>query len=136
MVEERVEVRKLKSYLVGLEMELSMLEENIVSTKNTISYLRKMEEDLSSNIKFLKKEKVISIASEYRKSIEELKIIKKNLSQYQSATINMSEEYGRKRREYDENYEKYKSLEHYIENRRVILLFDPKKRKKKIKDER
>lgn len=128
-------VKTLEAKLIGLEMELKLMINDLAIIKYNITQLVQMEKRLVYNINFLKKDKVIATASEYKKSVEELGAARESLQTYydlEKAFISRIEEAEKLYSEFMEEYERAKGK---LENEKVILLFDPKKRKKK-KNER
>jgi len=131
MIPERAKLRSLKNHLIGLEMTLDIIERDLLIAHQNLDYLTKVEQDLIINITFLKKEKIVSIASEYKKAKEELIIVRKNIQHYQNTRVKLERENEGRRRAYQKYYQEYKDLERFLENRKVILLFDPSRKKKK-----
>ncbi len=77
-------VKKLKNTLLGLEMELDILEADLFELTADLNHLIKAEESLVYNICFLKKDGIVVVASEYKKSVSELKTVRSKILKYQS----------------------------------------------------
>lgn len=129
MREEIIELKQLKSGLLGLEMDLTLIERDLVIVANDIDFLKKMEKDLIFNVKLLRKKNVIAIASEYKKSVEELKEVQQDIEKYVNLKKQLAESYRKKHKEYKDNMKKFKQLEHDIKNKKVILLFSSKRKR-------
>ena len=131
MTTERSKLNKLKNSLIGVEMQLDLIERDLMIANQNIDYLKKVKADLLANIKILKQEKIISIASEYKKTKEELVLADNNINYYEQLKKTLDEKNEIERKAYSNYYKEYKDLEKCIENRKVILIFDPDKRKGK-----
>lgn len=135
MIPEMVRLKRLKNYLVSLEVNLDIISDELLSIRKNVDYLLKLEQDLIANIQILKKEKIVSIASEYQKTKEELSTTRKNLEYYRNRQQRLESDKVSNRAIYKDYLHEYKELEHFLDNRKVILLFDSSKRKKKDSDE-
>ena len=124
-------VKHLRDTLVGLEMQIGTINQDLSIVAYNLTHLRKLENDLIFNIIFLKKDKIIAIASEYKKSKEELKSVQKSIRKYVNDEIRLSralEEYTRK---FNTCVEEYEFARKQLDSEKVILIFDPSKRRKK-----
>jgi hypothetical protein len=131
MREELKKLKRLRDTLVGLEMELSVLEQDLTAIRTDLNYLYKLQDDLEENIRILKKEKVIAMAEQYKKSIDELEKTKKLIRDRINIEIRTRRRFQTVERRYKTYNKDYKQLYKQVQNHKVVLLFDPSKRKKK-----
>lgn len=124
-------LRKIKNAIIGIKMQLNLIEGDLLTIDNNLDHLHKIEEDLMFNINLLKNEKIIAIASQYKQSKIELKVIRKNISNYEKMKKSLANKMIFFLKSHQSNMEEYKELKKTVDNRKVILLFDPKRKKKK-----
>lgn len=124
-------VKELRGKLMGYEMELNILEADYIEITRELRQLSELESTLIYNINFLKNEAKIAVASEFNKSIKQLKEVRKRMSKY----IGLKSQISSKMREVGKNYDYYRDqfdkAFDQLENEKVILVFDPSKRKRK-----
>jgi chromosome segregation ATPase len=72
---------KLDRGIKDLEIRAKTFTVNMDAIKKELDFLGTVEEQLDSNIKYLKKVKTVALASEYKKAKEDLKKTKIRLSQ-------------------------------------------------------
>lgn len=83
------DLTKIDRNIKDSEIRLKTFELNIETIQKEIDFLANLESQLESNITFLKKNKIIALASEFKKSKEDLKKTKIRLTQLKSdKTIN------------------------------------------------
>jgi len=123
-------VRTLEAKLIGLEMELKLMINDLAVIRNNIAQLVQIEKRLTHNINFLKKEKIIANASEYRKSSIELSVTKDRLKTYCNLENAFADKILKAENMQEEFMEKYEKAKKRLENEKIILLFNPKKTKK------
>lgn len=83
------DLEKIDRNIKDSEILLKTFELNIGTIQKEIDFLTNVESQLESNITFLKKNKIIALASEFKKSKEDLKKTKIKLTQLKSdKTIN------------------------------------------------
>ena len=116
--------------IIEIEMRLNMVESDLIVINNDLDYLRKIKEDLEYNIDLLKKEKVIAIASQYKRSIDELSVVNTNIYNYESMKKVLALKMGNLLKQHEEHREFHDNLKKTLSNRKVILLFDPQRKKK------
>lgn len=130
MNKELQKLKRLKDNIVGIEMKIMLIDEDLTLVEKDIDFLENLQFMLEENIHTLKYEATVIIASEYKKIIDELRRVRKNLLFYirkhEELLMNF-DEYQQIREEYIKKYEEYK---HYVDNIQSILVFDPAKRKK------
>jgi len=69
----------LRGIIIGLRMEMSLLETDLSRIEVDLFYLDKMQRDLIYNLNLLKSNEVISVISEYKKSLEALREVRKKI---------------------------------------------------------
>ena len=130
MNKELQRLKQLRDHIVGVEMHLNMIQTDLGAIDRDIKFLEDLALVLTENIEVLKSDKIIAVASEYRKVVEELRTVNKNLSYYISMKSKLTREFDRYTRIRDNSMEEFNELTKQIDSRKVILLFDPSKRKK------
>jgi hypothetical protein len=85
----QTDLDKLDRNIKDTEIRLGTFKINIGTIQKEIDFLSNVESQLQTNISFLKKNKIVALASEYKKSREDLKKTKIRLVQLKSdRTIN------------------------------------------------
>lgn len=130
MKKDLLKLKQLRDHLVGLEMNLSMIERDLQAVEKDIAFLNNLQTVLVENLTILKSDKIIAIASEYKRSDEELKKVRENLSFYSNMKIKLQKDFDKYEKARVKYFEEYTALQQVINRRKVILLFDPSKRKK------
>jgi len=120
-------VKKLKDALLGLEMELDILEADLFELTVDLKHLNKIEESLIYNIDFLKKDGIIAVASEYKKSVEQLKTVRDKILKYQSLKNKVMNSMKQKIQSKDFYQEEFNKRYKELENNQVLLVFKIKK---------
>lgn len=75
---------KIDRNIKDSEIRLKTFELNIATLKKEIDFLIQLEDQLQSNISFLKKIKIVTLAEEYKKAKEDLKKTKVRITQLKS----------------------------------------------------
>jgi len=119
-------IYKLRGEVLGLEMALKLLEDDIDAVVESLMILRRLEADLEYNIDFLKKPEIISMVVEYKKSIDELKIVKKEISQYISLQNKLDAKMEKKLKSYEYYINELEIAYKELEKEPVILIFKRK----------
>ncbi len=78
------DLEKIDRNIKDSEIRLKTFEVNIGTLKKEIDFLVQLEEQLESNISFLKKIKIVTLAEEYKKAKEDLKKTKIRITQLKS----------------------------------------------------
>lgn len=112
-------------------MNLSLVEKDLEQAHNNLKYFSKMEAGLLNNIRTLKKSKIVTIAMEYRKATKELEIVRQNLLQYGNIKDQLTKIYDKNTENHKTCLENYKNMEKEINDTKVVLLFDPNRKKSK-----
>ena len=79
----------IKGLIVGLEMKLSILEQDLKSIETDLCYLDTMYQDLNYNLNILKKDEIISVFSAYRLSQEQLKDVNKKIIEFKNTKLKL-----------------------------------------------
>lgn len=126
-VDRNRKLKDLQSRLLGLELDLDLIEQDIENIDADINYLNLVEEETSYNIKILKKEKIIADLKTYRQSCQKLSHVRQKTEELirkkNSLQIKLNKKINLKNH-YDKEWE---TLLKEMEEERVILIF--KKRK-------
>ena len=123
-------LKQLRDQIVGIEMNLSLIQSDLTAIDGDIKFLEDLALVLKENIEVLKSDKIIAVASEYKRTLAELKTVKENLNFYIRTKQDLLRNKERHDRMREASLAEYESLKKQIDNRKVILLFDPTKRKK------
>lgn len=119
-------ISKIRGNVLGIEMALSILEDDLSFVEEKLSFLTKVEEDLIYNIDFLRKPEIISVMSEYHKSITELKVIRKEIIKNRNLKIKIQKDIEKNMKSYDYYMDKLEQAYKDMEEDKVILLFKRK----------
>jgi hypothetical protein len=125
MIKKRIKRKdELKNILLGIEMNLAILEDDLDILNKDLIFYNRYKEELISNIDLHRTQKVVTVASSFRLSKNELKITNQRISQLTSAKNKVEKMINNKSKSfeyYNKEYEK-------INNDQVVLQF--KKRAK------
>ena len=128
-------VKRLKDKLLGIEMELSLLESDLRTITQDLTTLGSLKRELEYNVKFLKKEGVIAIFSEYEKSVIQLAKVKRKIVSLVSLRSKLRRDLDTKAEQHAYYYEEYVKAYEIAEAENVILVMDKYRKKKQGKDE-
>tara|TARA_R100000951_G_C2604167_1_gene169104 strand:+ start:488 stop:892 length:405 start_codon:yes stop_codon:yes gene_type:complete len=116
-------VNELRGIMLGLEMNLKLLDDDLDEVVKNLIHLHKIESDLVYNIKLHKSGKVITVAKEYRRSIDELKIIKEEIIKHKNNKDMIQKKMEKKLKAYDYYLSEYEQAFDDLNSEKVILLF-------------
>lgn len=80
----QTDLDKLDRNIKDTEIRLKTFEVNIGTIQKELDFLKNLEDQLETNISFLKKNKIVTLAQEYKKAKEDLKKTKIRLTQLKS----------------------------------------------------
>lgn len=123
-------LKQLKDQIVGIEMHLKLIESDLIAIEGDIAFLEDYASVLKENISVLKSDKIIAMASEYKKAVVELKQAEENLKHYRAMKSQLNANYEKHLSLKEKSLFEYEELKKQIDSRKVLLLFDPSKRKK------
>lgn len=115
--------------MLGLEMGLNLLEQDLDEVDKSLIYLGTIRDDLIYNINLHKSGEVISVMKEYKRSIDELEIVRLEIIKYEGHRRMVEQKLERKLKSYDFYLKQYEDEYEALNREPVILLF------KKVKDE-
>lgn len=124
-------LKQLKDQIVGIEMHLSLIQSDLISIDGDIKFLEDLALVLKENIEVLKSDKIIAVATEYKRAIAELKTVNINLDFYTRTKFELIQSKARHEKMKSDSLLEFEELRRHIDNRKIILLFDPTKRKNK-----
>lgn len=116
-------IEEIAGTLVGLELSLKLLEDDIETVQSSIVYLEKIKEDLEYNINLHRSDKVITVVEGYRKSLNELKSVKKELKRFENSEKTLKRKMDEKLKTYDYYFEEYVKEVENMKKQTKILLF-------------
>lgn len=117
---------EIKGSILGIQMALKLLEDDLDAIIEQLNVLSKMEEDLEYNVKFLKKPEVISVITEHKKSITELKKVRSEIDKYKSLKNKIESDITKKFENYDYYIKEFENMYQDIEAEPVVLDFKGK----------
>jgi len=82
MINLKKKLNDLRGMMVGLKMETSLLEQDLSKIEVDLFYLDKIQRDLIYNINLLKRDDIISVMSEYQKSVLALKEVRRQILKF------------------------------------------------------
>jgi len=91
MKKDLQQVKRLRDHMIGLRMELDLIVNDLSVKTTDLEFLETLEGDLVYNINVLRQEKIIAIASQYKKSLLELESVRKKHSILQKREKNIGE---------------------------------------------
>lgn len=116
-------IEEIAGTLMGLELSLKLLEDDIETVQSSIVYLEKIKEDLEYNINLHRSDKVITVVEGYRKSLNELKSVKKELKRFENSEKTLKRKMDEKLKTYDYYFEEYVKEVENMKKQTKILLF-------------
>lgn len=118
---------KLDRYIKDVENRLKTFTSNIDTIQKEVDFLLNLERQLETNIAILKKIKIVTLATEYKKAREDLKKTKTRLTQLKSDK--MINEKAHKELTYmlEKNKESYDKLNKQSENNVLLGKFGRKR---------
>ncbi len=112
-------------------MELDILEHDLASLTGDITHLEIIKSDLNYNVNILKRNGIVASAFEYKKSVEQLETVDDKIAEYRSIRNRLIDKFDKKLENFKYYSSEYELAFGKLEKEKVILLFDPNKRKKK-----
>jgi hypothetical protein len=122
---ERVE--EIKGIILGLELKLGLLEDDLITVIANLKQLNTMKEDLIYNINLHRGDTVITVMKEYKRSIDELKLVRGELSNHEKLRVTLKTQINSKSKRHDYYMDEYDKAYSDLENESVILLFNKAK---------
>ena len=116
-------IEEIAGTLMGLELSLKLLEDDIETVQSSIVYLEKIKEDWEYNINLHRSDKVITVVEGYRKSLNELKSVKKELKRFENSEKTLKRKMDEKLKTYDYYFEEYVKEVENMKKQTKILLF-------------
>ena len=121
-------IEEIAGTLMGLELSLKLLEDDIETVQSNIGYLEKIKEDLEYNISLHRSDKVITVVEGYKKSLDELKSVKKELTKFENSKKMLKRKMDEKLKTYDYYFEEYvKEVENMKKETKILLFKKDKK---------
>lgn len=109
--------------MLGLEMNLNLLEEDLDVVDKNLIYLSRMRDDLIYNINLHRSGEVVTVIKEYRRSIDELEIVKEEIIKYENHRKMLKSKMEKKMKAYDFYLDEYKKAYNELNSEPVLLLF-------------
>lgn len=112
--------------MLGIEMNLSLLEQDLDVIDRNLKYLNQIKNDLLFNIKLHKSGRVITMITEYRKSIEELKSVEKEIINCKNNQISIKQKLNIQQQSHDKYMKEFEQLYTPAVNDGIVLPFSRK----------
>lgn len=113
----------IRGRLLGIEMDLHLLERELDDLKDSLAFLEQTESDLKYNINMHKKPGIISIAKEYQKTVWQLGVVEKHIVNYKKDICNIQQKIEKKEEDYQKTMLEYESTFRHLEEERDVLPF-------------
>lgn len=123
-------LKKIRDQVIGIEMHISLVQSDLLAIDRDIQYLEDLAVVLNENIYILRSVGIIAVITEYKRSVQELKTVYENLSHYQNMKIKLNRDFDKHSKRRDNALFEFEVLKGQLDGRKVILLFDPSKRKR------
>ena len=122
-------VNELRGIMLGLEMNLKLLDDDLESVDMELIHYEKMESDLIYNINLHKSGTVITVVREYKRSIDELKIIKQEIIKFKNFRDSVMKKMDKKLESHKYYLDKFEQAYEDLNSESVILLFRKDKKR-------
>lgn len=128
---DELKLKMLRSSLVSLEIEMSIIEKDMDFIVYDIEYLEKIKGTLTQNKKILKSQKIVSMASSYKKTVMDIENVKARLKSYYHVLNKKRESFEKIEQQYEKLNKDIQMAEEYLANKRIVVDFEEAKRKRK-----
>ncbi len=130
MNQDLARLKKLRDQVVGIEMHISLVQHDLFAVDRDIQYLEDLALVLTENVQVLKSAGIIAMITEYKRSVQELKTVLVNLEHYRNLKIQLNRDFDKHVKLRDDTLFEFEIMKKMLDGRKVILLFDPSRRKK------
>jgi len=131
MAKDSIKLKEISHHIVGIEMQLGILEHDLIVSANELILLQEIERSLVENLAILKKKGIVPLASEYKKIKQDLSTLRANIIEVEFENNFLLSEKERFVRLRESAIKEYDALKNKIESERAILPFSLDRRKKK-----
>lgn len=126
-------LEQLQKISNDIKLNLDILQNDIDILKCNILELNKLKKSLTENRKFLKKQHVVIIASEYKKIVKELNLVKTTIEKYSLLLENTEQRKFKEQLQATVVGEKIKEVQEDISTHRTVIPFKKKNESKRQK---
>ena len=116
-------LREYQEMVLGIEMNLKLLEDDLDTISRGIVYLTRLENDLIYNINLHRSNEVISVVTEYKRSVDELGEVRKRIAEHKSKKNTIETRLKKKLESYDYYIRELEAEYDRVNSEPVILLF-------------
>jgi len=127
MLKDLEQINHVRSSIISLEMEISVLEGDYTMAKMHLYNLGKLQKEYEFNLSILKKRKVVVVAAQYKNTVEDLAKVIHKIKHYERAIVRITRDKKIKMKAKKFLVEKYERLKHKLDNKKVLLKFEPRK---------
>ena len=128
-MKESKEVKTLRSKLLGMELELNLLSKDLERFKFELAYNEKMFEITLENLNFLKASDIIISMPEYKKIMQQKKLIEMRIKYYKDQIYPLEQILNRKEDNHKKEMERFEYL-YRMQFKNNVLEFPGDRRKK------
>jgi hypothetical protein len=123
-------VKDLEAVIVMLEVDMDIATRELSVVNHNVRQFRKIKRRLLANIQILKQDRIVVIASEYKKIQEELGYVSENLIMYTNMKNFHQQGLAKKCELYKQYVSELDMANKILENEKVVVMF-----RKDMKDE-
>jgi len=116
-------VEELRGIMLGLEMNLKLLDDDLEEVIKNLIHLKKIESDLIYNINLHRSGKVITVVKEYKRSIDELKVVEEEIVKHKNFKDSIEKKIDKKLKSYDYYLNEFEQAYNNLNSEKVVLLF-------------
>jgi hypothetical protein len=121
-----IRINEIRGQLLGLEMALKLIEDDLDVIMDRLIILSRLEADLIYNIDLHRSGKVITVINEYRKSIEDLSTVQKEIIKHRNLKDKLKNKMENNFKSYDYYINELENTYNDLKNEQVILVFNKK----------
>jgi hypothetical protein len=122
-VDKYKRLRELQNKLLGIELDLDLIEQDIENIDSDINYLILMEEETIYNINILKQDKIVADIKAYRLAWIKLVNIRTKISELRSKRSQLGIKLNNRVNAKDFYDREWDKMHREMEDEKVILLF-------------
>lgn len=116
-------MNNLRGELLGIEMELSVIEADITEVEHQLMYLEAMQNDLIYNLELLRRPEIVAAINAYNQSIVQLKEVQSRILHYRSLRLKLNGKMDKYEKMQYQAYDDLESIYSQLEKEKTILIF-------------
>ena len=127
MKESLVREKKIRDTLIGYEMAIDLIENDLRAVGKELTTLKQIKKELEYNINFLKKDGIVAVASEYKKSVIQLERVSSKIMKLVTLKSELSNRLMQNETSHKFYFNEYKKIHKQLEEEKVIIPFSKRK---------